>query len=99
MGVLVMLTSHGCPLATPPRDPDRVVCSAFSQPRFTMNLKEQIELAVAQSFEQLGVTDSPPVVKQAQRREFGHYQVNGVMGAAKTAKMIHERLQTRSRTH
>ena len=74
---------------------DRVVCSAFCQPRFIMNLKEQIELAVAQSFERLGVTDSPPVVKQAQRREFGHYQVNGVMGAAKTAKTNPRELATK----
>ena len=46
-----------------------------------MNLKEQIHSAVAQSFEELGVSASPPIVKQAQKREFGHYQVNGVMGA------------------
>lgn len=51
-----------------------------------MNLKEQIDSAAVTAFETLGLSDSPPIVKQAQRREFGHYQINGVMGAAKNAK-------------
>ena len=60
-----------------------------------MNLKEQINSAVAQSFEELGVSASPPIVKQAQKREFGHYQVNGVMGAAKSAKLNPRELATK----
>ena len=61
-----------------------------------MTLKEQINSAVAQSFEELGVSASPPIVKQAQKREFGHYQVNGVMGAAKSAKLNPRELATKA---
>ena len=34
-----------------------------------------------------GAEGAPAVVKQAGKPEFGHYQANGVMGAAKAAGM------------
>jgi arginyl-tRNA synthetase len=48
-----------------------------------MNVKQQIDHAIVAALTRAGAPDSPAVVKQAQRPEFGHYQVNGVMGAAK----------------
>lgn len=38
---------------------------------------------VSEALEEAGAQDAPPVVGPATRPEFGHYQANGVMGAAK----------------
>ncbi len=48
-----------------------------------MNLKLLIDHAVRAALLKAGAGDSPAVVKNSQRLEFGHYQANGVMGAAK----------------
>ena len=50
-----------------------------------MNLKRLIDQAVAGGLANAGFADTPAVVKQAARPEFGDYQANGVMAAAKRA--------------
>jgi len=54
-----------------------------------------IKLLLTQTFHQAmldaGIDDPNPVIRQSQRPEFGHYQANGVMGAAK-------RMRTNPRT-
>ena len=59
--------------------------AASSQPasELHMNLRQFLDAHIERSLLTLGATDSPALVKQAGRPEFGHYQVNGVMGAAK----------------
>ena len=52
-----------------------------------MNLKNYLDQAVRNVLAEQGAIDSPAVIKQAQRIEFGQYQANGVMGAAKKLKM------------
>jgi len=47
-----------------------------------MNISREIEKAVEQVFRDIGLV-GPAMIKQAAKPEFGHYQVNGVMGAAK----------------
>ncbi len=51
-----------------------------------MNLKKHLDTEFERSLAALGHEDAPAVVKQASRPEFGHYQANGIMGAAKKAK-------------
>ena len=48
-----------------------------------MNLKLLIDRAVRDALLKAGAGDNPAVIKNSQRPEFGHYQANGVMGAAK----------------
>lgn len=49
---------------------------------------QEIEQIFRQAFSSLGIPDSVPVVLQdASKPEFGDYQVNGAMAAAKTLKM------------
>ena len=48
-----------------------------------MNLKNFLDQLVEHSLNNAAGDPSPAVVKQAGKPEFGHYQVNGVMGAAK----------------
>ncbi|MFP6806986.1 MAG: arginine--tRNA ligase [Pseudomonadales bacterium] len=52
-----------------------------------MNLKHLLNLRIGAAMDAAGVTDAPAIVKQAQRAEFGHYQANGIMGAAKKHNM------------
>jgi arginyl-tRNA synthetase len=49
----------------------------------SMNLKNHFDKQIQQCLESLGAPGSPAVVKQSSKPEFGHYQANGVMGAAK----------------
>lgn len=51
-----------------------------------MNLRRFLDQAFETSLSVAGI-NAPAVVKQAGKPEFGHYQVNGVMGAAKKQKM------------
>lgn len=51
-----------------------------------MNLKQYLDDSITAALAELGAEGSPAVVKQAQKPEFGHYQANGVMGAAKKLK-------------
>lgn len=50
-----------------------------------MNIRRTLDLAVSAALEASGFPDTPAVVKQAARPEFGHYQANGIMAAAKRA--------------
>ncbi len=49
----------------------------------SMNLRHFLDRHIEQSLLSIGVPDSPALVKQSGRPEFGHYQADGVMGAAK----------------
>jgi len=51
-----------------------------------MNIKHLLDKAFSEALSKLVGSDTPGIVKQAQREEFGHYQANGVMGAAKKLK-------------
>ena len=51
-----------------------------------MNIKHFLDQSFTESLSSLTGSDAPGIVKQAQRAEFGHYQANGVMGAAKKIK-------------
>jgi len=51
-----------------------------------MNLKLLLDNKITHAMNAAGILDAPAVVKQAQRVEFGHYQANGIMGAAKKLK-------------
>ncbi|HKI73797.1 MAG TPA: arginine--tRNA ligase [Pseudomonadales bacterium] len=48
-----------------------------------MNIKQLIDDAVSEALARCGAEGAPAVIRQAQRAEFGHYQANGIMGAAK----------------
>jgi len=51
-----------------------------------MNLKQYLDDTISAALATLGAENCPAVVKQARKPEFGHYQANGVMGAAKKLK-------------
>jgi arginyl-tRNA synthetase len=51
-----------------------------------MNLKLLLDNKITRAMNAAGISGAPAVVKQAQRVEFGHYQANGIMGAAKSMK-------------
>lgn len=48
-----------------------------------MNIRHLIERAIVDALAANKAADAPAVLRQAQKPEFGHYQANGVMGAAK----------------
>lgn len=52
-----------------------------------MNIRELLDKEVSRALEEAGAPDSPAIVKPAQKAEFGHYQANGVMSAAKKLGM------------
>ncbi len=51
-----------------------------------MNLRKRLDRLVSAAMGAAGVSSAPAIVKPAQRPEFGHYQANGIMGAAKKQK-------------
>ncbi|MFT4797665.1 MAG: arginyl-tRNA synthetase [Candidatus Azotimanducaceae bacterium] len=51
-----------------------------------MNLKQYLDDTISAALTTMGAENCPAIVKQAQKPEFGHYQANGVMGAAKKLK-------------
>lgn len=51
-----------------------------------MNLRKYLDDSISKALSELGAQDARAIVKQAQKAEFGHYQANGVMGAAKKLK-------------
>ena len=51
-----------------------------------MNLKKYLDKEFENGLRSLGATDGRAAVKQASKPAFGHYQANGVMGAAKKRK-------------
>jgi arginyl-tRNA synthetase len=52
-----------------------------------MNIKQTLEAIFEQAMIGAGVSEPRPIIKQSQRAEFGHYQANGVMAAAKQLKL------------
>ncbi len=54
----------------------------------SMNIRTQLSNKIATAMQAAGVDESSPaVVKASARPEFGDYQANGIMGAAKALKM------------
>lgn len=51
-----------------------------------MNLRKLLDDAISKALTGLTGTESPAIVKRSGRPEFGDYQANGVMGAAKKLK-------------
>ena len=51
-----------------------------------MNLHQTVEREAAAAFAAAGIADAPVVLQPAKNADFGDYQINGVMGAAKQAK-------------
>ena len=52
-----------------------------------MNIKKVLDQSITRALQLAGASDSSAVIKQSQKAEFGQYQANGVMGAAKKLKM------------
>jgi arginyl-tRNA synthetase len=52
-----------------------------------MNLKHLLDDRITEAMIKAGVADARAVVKQARKPEFGHYQANGIMAAAKKQKV------------
>ncbi len=53
-----------------------------------MNIRTQLETKITQALADAGAhNNAPAVVKTSSRPEFGDYQANGIMGAAKALKM------------
>jgi len=53
-----------------------------------MNIRTQLETIITQALADAGaLNDAPAVVKTSSRPQFGDYQANGIMGAAKALKM------------
>ncbi|MFT7687285.1 MAG: arginyl-tRNA synthetase [Candidatus Azotimanducaceae bacterium] len=48
-----------------------------------MNIKLELNQKISEALEVVSKTKSPALIKQSQKIEFGHYQANGVMAAAK----------------
>ena len=48
-----------------------------------MNLKHYLSQQVEQALTAAGAEDAPAIMRQSGKPQFGHYQANGVMGAAK----------------
>lgn len=61
-----------------------------------MNIRQLLDSRVSQALIAAGApTNTSAVIKQSNRAEFGHYQANGVMGAAKALKMNPRELATK----
>mgnify|MGYP000368522978 CR=1 FL=1 len=65
-----------------------------------MNIRQFLEARVEQAMQAAGAAkDSPAVIKPSSRPEFGDYQANGIMGAAKKLKINPRELATRVLEH
>jgi len=60
-----------------------------------MNIRTQLDKIITQALADAGAEDAPAVVKTSARPEFGDYQANGIMGAAKKLKMNPRELATK----
>ena len=60
-----------------------------------MNIRTQLDTIITQALTDAGADDAPAVVKTSARPEFGDYQANGIMGAAKKLKMNPRELATK----
>ncbi len=52
-----------------------------------MNIRRLLDTKISQALANTGAENAPAVVKASARIEFGDYQANGIMGAAKKLKM------------
>ncbi len=52
-----------------------------------MNIRTHLDTKISQALQDAGAKNAPAVVKASARPEFGDYQANGIMGAAKKLKM------------
>ncbi len=59
-----------------------------------MNIRTQLDTIISQALNDAGTPNSPAVVKASSRPEFGDYQANGIMGAAKKLGMNPRELAT-----
>ena len=59
-----------------------------------MNIRTQLDTIISQALSDAGATDAAAVVKTSARPEFGDYQANGIMGAAKKLGMNPRELAT-----
>lgn len=57
--------------------------SHFPIYQINMKLHQLVAAEVEQAFSANGLTDQPIILQPAKNRDFGDYQINGVMGAAK----------------
>ncbi|PID33745.1 MAG: arginine--tRNA ligase [Thiotrichales bacterium] len=65
-----------------------------------MNIRTQLETIITEALAAAGaLNNAPAVVKSSSRPEFGDYQVNGIMGAAKALKMNPRELATKVLEH
>ncbi|MGK0271112.1 MAG: arginyl-tRNA synthetase [Cocleimonas sp.] len=60
-----------------------------------MNIRTQLDTIITQALANAGADHAPAVVKTSARPEFGDYQANGIMGAAKKLKMNPRELATK----
>ena len=60
-----------------------------------MNIRTQLDTIITQALANVGANEAPAVVKTSARPEFGDYQANGIMGAAKKLKMNPRELATK----
>ena len=60
-----------------------------------MNIRTQLDNIIAKALIDAGADSSPAVVKTSARPEFGDYQANGIMGAAKKLGMNPRELATK----
>ncbi len=60
-----------------------------------MNIRTQLDTIITQALANAGADNAPAVVKTSARPEFGDYQANGIMGAAKKLKMNPRELATK----
>lgn len=60
-----------------------------------MTLLQLLTQRAAAAFAKAGAPDAAPLVQAASKAEFGDYQINGVMGAAKALKTNPRELATR----
>ena len=51
-----------------------------------MNLYQTVEREAQAAFAAAGLSDSPVVLQAAKNPDFGDFQINGVMGAAKKSQ-------------
>ncbi len=64
-----------------------------------MNIRTLLDTKISQALANAGAENAPAVVKASARPEFGDYQANGIMGAAKKLKMPPRELATKVLEH
>lgn len=64
-----------------------------------MNIRHLLNQRFQTAFQQCDLANTPAVIKPSSRPEFGHYQANGIMGAAKRRKMNPRQLANEVLSH